>query len=446
MSAALVGACTSSTSDPTASPRTAPEVEFQRCDPERPFQDAHPSVYRDTPFYLSNEQPIDAVRAWARDKPGYQEIWIDPNHNFWISVGFSENAAARQSELEEAFPDVGVVALEVRATLTELRSLRAEVGRALSGRYFDVKYGVPRGLVEVWVPELDAETRRLLEPLAGPMLYITSPSLEDPVPEGPQPTEGDGRRLIATGSARDAWRTGIATSDEQYVDLLQRLGLEDSGTGVDFETEIAVWFGTTESGTCPIRMDDVVIDLDQRLIHPVVVIPGKHTECTDDAKYVSYIVAIPRDRLPVAPFLLELGSIAERRMHLDDLTTVHSDLRSAGSPVTELDLEYGYLMRVEADSFTPEHEMFLHDRKRVWFSPECTLQFIGPIDGIMFRTDDPALSTRPVGELGEINHLGYSVLEIQLRDSRPRLMVFFDDRIVIYEPVAAEEALEMPCL
>ncbi len=424
---------------------TAPEVELRRCDPERPFQAADPSVYRDTPSYVDDEPPIDAVRAWAADKPGFQEIWVDPRHNSWISVGFSENAAARQSELEQAFPGVGVAAVEVRATSIDLRSLSADVDRALSGTNFDIKYGVPRGVVEVWVAELDAETRRLLEPLAGPMLCITSPSLEDPVPEGPQPTKGDGWRLVATGSARDAWRTGIATTDEQYVDLLQRLGLTDSGTGVDFATEIAVWFGTTESGTCPIRMDDVMIDLDRRVIHPVTVIPGGHAECTDDANYVSYIVAVPRDRLPVPPFVVALGPIDQRRVNLDDLVTVRSDLRSPGSTVTELDLEYGYLLRVEADPFTPEHEMFFHDRKRVWFSPECTLDLIGPINNTMFGTDDPALSTRPVGELGEINQLGYAELEMQLRDSPPRLMVYFDDRVVIYQPVAAEETLEMPC-
>src|SRR3989304_7392 len=51
--------------------------------------------YRDAPLYVANEQPTEEIRAWAADRPAFEEIWIDRDHLGWITVAFSADAEAR---------------------------------------------------------------------------------------------------------------------------------------------------------------------------------------------------------------------------------------------------------------------------------------------------------------------------------------------------------------
>lgn len=134
---------TSPSSSAVVAPGTAPpESGLSACaiaDPlgELPFgltrctepvlPSADPTYYRDEPVYVGDEMPIDEVRAWAEDQPGYAEIWIDRAHNGWVTVGFNEGAAARQADLVEAFPAVGVVAIDVAFGQAELDQLASEV-------------------------------------------------------------------------------------------------------------------------------------------------------------------------------------------------------------------------------------------------------------------------------------------------------------------------------
>src|SRR5262245_25969382 len=73
-------------------------ASLPRCDTIPAIQ-ADPALYRDTPIYVANEMPADAVRAWAEAKPGFEEIWIDREHHGWLTLAFSRDAGARQAEL-----------------------------------------------------------------------------------------------------------------------------------------------------------------------------------------------------------------------------------------------------------------------------------------------------------------------------------------------------------
>ena len=92
-----------------ASPSGDGDLPFglQRGDVEFSTISADPSFYRDEPVYVGNEQPTDAVRAWAEQQPGFEDIWIDRDNNGWLAVGFTSEVDQRQAELEAEFPGVG---------------------------------------------------------------------------------------------------------------------------------------------------------------------------------------------------------------------------------------------------------------------------------------------------------------------------------------------------
>ncbi len=109
--------------------------------------------YRDTPVYVGNEQPVEAVAAWAGTRPGYQAIWVDREHNGWITVAFTSDAVERQRELLDEFPGVGVVAVEVGWSVAGLRTLQDQVVAHLSGLLdsFGVATLETKGIVEISV-------------------------------------------------------------------------------------------------------------------------------------------------------------------------------------------------------------------------------------------------------------------------------------------------------
>ena len=101
-----------------------------RCE-DVPELSAPAEAYRDTPIYVGNEMPVEAVRDWAVGQPGYEDIWIDREHNGWVAVAFSRDAAARQADLEREFPGVGVVAVPVEWSTAELEALQRRVHEVL---------------------------------------------------------------------------------------------------------------------------------------------------------------------------------------------------------------------------------------------------------------------------------------------------------------------------
>jgi hypothetical protein len=152
----------------------------------------------------------------------------------------------------------------------------------------------------------------------------------------PQPSAGDGWRLLGDELVGPPYRTGIATNDDQYGRLWQRVGMTGPRPAVDFRSEVVVWFGAVYGSTCPIRLDDVVVARDGEpvVLHAVTVVPGEPGACTADANPHAYIVAIERDGLPPGPFAIQLGPEDPPVGVPEERTLVAADLTVPGSVAT----------------------------------------------------------------------------------------------------------------
>ena len=422
---------------------------IQRCDPEMPTLRADSAYYRDQPIYVANEQPFEEVRAWAVTRPGFQEIWIDRQHNGWLAVGFSENAPARQAELETQFPDVGVVAVQVAATDAELQALRAEVQAAFEGlTNWGMGHSVARGMVEVSVPILDEATLTPLAPLAGPMLCVSGTDPGDAVPDGPQPTEGEGWRLLGTDRTGEVYRTGVATTQLQYEQLWERAGLPLTGPPVDFETEVVIWFGAVYGSGCPIRLDDVVVDIERRVVHGQFVQPGSPVACNSDANPEAYVVALSRARLPDAPFAIQLHSEDPPPGVPEERTTVQVNLRPEGATASPEDLVVQFL---DGDpiprpiTFEPSLVIEAAYPSTVQLDLACSTDILGPLNGVMWRATSSVSSAGPPEEWtqGASNELVEA--ELLLTTNPAHLRVTVNDSPVDYEPIPASAHAQMTC-
>jgi hypothetical protein len=338
LAGSLLAAC-GQDRDPAGAPPTSsvPSAQPVPACTDVPTIEAPAEWYRDRPVYVANEPPVERVRAWARQRPGYQEIWIDRDHSGWISVAFTNDTEARQAELRAEFPDVGVVAVEVPTSAAELSALQQRAHELLDDA--GVEFAGSGSAVDQWSVALhvnmaDERVQQALAPVAGERICLSDTGV--PPPEGPQPQAGDGWRLLGDELVGEPYRTGIATNAAQYRRLWQRAGMTAPPPEVDFQSEIVVWFGAVYGSTCPIRLDDVVAvpDAEPALVHAVTVVPGGTGACTDDANPHSYVVAIERHRLPDGPFAIQLGAEDPPVGVPEERTLVNTDLTAPGSVAT----------------------------------------------------------------------------------------------------------------
>ncbi len=134
------------------------------------------------------------------------------------------------------------------------------------------------------------------------------PLADQLVTDRDQPRAGDGWRLLAAvrglGPVDDA---AVAEDDTAYRRLWEdTLGLRPERPGVDFTSEVVVWFGAVHSGTCPdLRLDDVVVDHDRDpvVVHPQITLVGAPSFCTADANPYAFVVALDRAELPAGPWV-----------------------------------------------------------------------------------------------------------------------------------------------
>jgi hypothetical protein len=368
------------------------ETGFQSC-ADVPEVQAPADWYRDRPVYVGGEQPVNRVRAWARGRPGYQEIWLDNEHFGWITVAFTSGAVARQAELEAQFPDVGVVAVEVPTASGDLRALQRRVGRLMEDagiEYAGSGSGNTKWMVEVYVNAADPRLSAALAPLAGERICLEDMGV--PVAEGPQPGSGDGWRLLGDELVGEVYRTDIATTDDQYRELWKRVAMTAPRPAVDFASEVVVWFGAVYGSTCPIRLDDVVVDndTDRPLLYPVIVVPGGTGVCTSDARPHSYFVAIERDHLPAGPFAIQLSDAVPPPGVPEERTLVDADLSTPGAIAT-------------ADQVGPDRALIKSSRQPqpaesggyiepgypspYRFFVHCGVAVLGQLNGIWWMTD-----------------------------------------------------------
>lgn len=383
----LVAACGA---EEGADPLAAVPTRFPSCK-DVPVISAEPGLYADIPIYVGNEMPVEEVQRWAATQPGYQSLWIDREHNGWVTVAFTEGVAERQADIEAMFPDDGVVAVEVEHTAAELADLQARVGEELSQLLDSFATGSyeNKGVVGVDVGVLTPEIiEAIAERFEGEPLCVDGSDPSTVPSPGPQPQQGEGWRLLADWApAGEAYRTGIATDPESLESLWQRIGLQAPLPDVDFETEIVVWFGAVYGSGCPdIRLEDVVVD--SALVYADIVLPNPPAACTADANPHAYVVALKRDRLPQGPFAIQLDSNDPPPGAPEERTVVDVDLSQPGSVAGPDDIgqdpslpgpqyvEYGDIIET---GFTRPYRFYIH----------CGIEWLGEFNNYTWRTDDP---------------------------------------------------------
>ncbi|MDH3190841.1 MAG: hypothetical protein OEM39_09440, partial [Acidimicrobiia bacterium] len=280
----VLGMFAAACGSPEVRPLGTPSAGFPQCD-DVPTLAAPPDAYRAEPIYVGNEMPVDEVQEWAQSKPDYQGIWIDRDHNGWITVAFTGDVGAVQQDLLEVFPGVGVVAVEVETSEADLQSLQTRLHGELVRLDIDFGSGTyeNKGVVGLDVSRMTPELEAVLEGFAGEPLCVNVPD-QSLLPElGPQPSVGDGWRLLADEAmVGEPYRTGIAFDAESLAALWLTIGLNQTIPDVDFESEVVIWFGAVYGSSCPnLRLDDVVVD--GATIYALIVLPDNPLACTDDA-------------------------------------------------------------------------------------------------------------------------------------------------------------------
>ncbi len=434
--------------DPGASPNAVPSASpvsagsIPRCE-DVPSISAPADRYRDSPIYVANEQPTEEVRAWAAGQPGFEDLWLDRDHLGWITLAFSVEADARQAELEQLFPDVGVVAVEVDWVKSDLDALKGRVVEEIAP-LFSMSAGVSitQGVVTVGVGVLTAERINAVESrFAGEPVCIdgVDPAAV-PVP-GPQPLAGDGWRLVLDQKALGLpYRTGVAWDQASYERLWREIGASETPPPIDFESEVAIWFGAVYGSGCPgIRLDDVVVRPKAALVHATIVLvdqPGGG--CTDDANPHAYVVALERARLPAGPFAIQLGAADPPGGFPEERTIVTVDLSRPGSISDP--------SQVHPDTSTPEPHVlepgsFLEPGFETPFrmSVHCGIEWLGRLNDVEWRTDVP---DGPIGYVpppwkaiigaGEVIDMSI----VLVTDPEPVITATANDHALTYRPTA----------
>lgn len=111
--------------------------------------------------------------------------------------------------------------------------------------------------------------------------------------------EGDGWRLLAAGVSRsDAYTVRAATSQAEYAEMWEAIGLDGEAPAVDHATEVAVSFGHGIGSSCSeLRLDDVRIA--DGVVFSATSDPLAPRACTSDLVGAAvFVVAIAHDAVP----------------------------------------------------------------------------------------------------------------------------------------------------
>ncbi len=123
------------------------------------------------------------------------------------------------------------------------------------------------------------------------------------VPMGPQPMSGDGwRLLVEPGPHRATAPISIASSASEYEVLWSALGIGGSPPPVDFGAEVVIAVANGEPPGCENRLVGLTFDVEARRVRVELVLPGGERPCRAMASSRTYVVAVPRSKLPALPF------------------------------------------------------------------------------------------------------------------------------------------------
>ncbi len=406
--------------------------------------------YRPTPVYVANEMPADAVRAWAQSRPDFQDLWIDRDHQGWLTVGFTADAEARQAELLEAFPGVGVVAVVVPHTAAELEDLQGRVMAA--GRDLGVTSSssfVGRGVVEAGIGVLDpARVAALAKLFPGEPICVDGLDPDDAPRPGPQASAGEGWRLLGhEAGVGPGYRTGIATTPEQLDVLWGEAELAGAPPAVDFVSEVVIWFSAVTGSSCPdLRFDGIGVDPGRALVWADVARLDVGA-CTADIFPHSFVVAVQRDRLPAAPLGIQLGpddppgGAPEERTVVDAPVQVPGVIAQPGDIHPDPALSHPAPAVVEPGGVVePGFEPPLR------FPVACGVEWIGPLNGTWWRTVNPSATggALPPEWTAAVDGDGWLVAAISMRTDPAELDVMVGERSLSYAAIPDEPA-SRPC-
>lgn len=385
---------------------------------DAPTLTGDPSLYRDEPVYGNATELTEAVGAWAAGQAGFEELWLDRDHHGWVHVGIygrDGDVPALQEQVAAAFPGEGVVVVAVPYSEADLQELADRVHRELAAAGAPPGGGwaasVPRGRLEIYGVVGTPEALAALQAFAEEPLCVDVMRPEEIVPEGEQPAEGVGWRLLAheQGSG-EPYRTGVATTDEQLAALWPGTGVAGEPPPVDWDREVVVWFGAVYGSSCPIRLDGVTVD--GTVLHPEIVVPGSGpmTACTEDANPHAFVVAVERTLLPVGPFAVQLSADDPPPGAPRERTQVQADLSAPGATATDDQLTAPDAAPQLPPLVEDGHPGMPEDGARyLWHPrPRCEGVVLGPLDGTLWRladgeaawaeTDGQELTLHPVGD------------------------------------------------
>lgn len=399
------------------------------------------AAFGDDPIYVANEMPADDVTAWAQSKPGYQTLWIDRDHGGWIVVAFNADGAARQAELAEAFPGVGVAVVEVGYDLADLEELQQRVMDEMpAGILGSSGISVRQGVVTIGTGVMKPERLAALSDLfGGEAVCVEGIPVEDAPHEGPQQNAGDGWRLLATEPVGDSYRTWIAPDGDSFAALWEMIGLETDRPAVDFRSHVVIWFGVAYSSSCPdIRLDAVVVDHERAIVHAEIVHVDAPMECTGDANPRAYVVAFERAKLPTGPFMIQIDANRPPPGAPEERTVVDIDLSIPGSTpppgavhgdANHLDhwiLESGGIVE---PGYPAPYRFWTH----------CGVGWLGEINGVTWRADMPSPADLPAAWEPAVDGDGWITVDILLEtDPGPSLTATVNGHAITYRPTLEE--------
>ena len=440
LAAIVVAACTGSMAEPAAPTGVAAQAQIPRCE-DVPELTAPAEVYRDTPIYVGNEMPVEAVRDWAIGQPGYEDIWIDREHNGWVAVAFSRDAAARQADLEREFPGVGVVAVPVLRSTAELEALQRRVMEVLPPDVVGASgVMVTKNVVMIGVGVLTPERVALVQSaFAGQPVCIEGMDPAAVPAPGPQQPAGDGWRLLATEPTGMPYRTGIAWDPASLEALWAISGVAAPIPAVDFQTEVVIWFGAVYGSSCPdLRLDDVVVDGGRRIVHAEVVLANTPMSCTADANPRAYLVAVQRSKLPGPTFAIQLSAEGPPGGAPEERTLVEADLRIPGSVAAPEQVHADPALLEPPPQFVTSGNTIETDIPNQYlFSVHCGIEWLGTLNDVTWRTEVPAGSVSWVPPAWEqVVAMDESIIltVVMSPGPDPTVIATANDHAVVYRP------------
>ena len=263
----------------------------------------------------------------ARFPDTFAGWWIDQSARGRLTIAFTADIDTRRSEVDKLIGDTPHAVIEAATSLSELSRLSDEFMAWNQEHNVAGGWGrqddIGRVNIDLYVRD-ERSVRAVAGRFAGRPVCVEGRAPSDIIPEGPQPTEGPGWRLLADAPTGRPWAVSAAQDRPSYERLWRQLGLPGSPPRVDFATELVLHFGPAVSGSCRnIRLDEIVVDTNRAVVYPRVVLPGTTQQaCTSDANPYTYLVAMERAVLP-NEFTLQIEKDQGRLSQPETRTVVH---------------------------------------------------------------------------------------------------------------------------